>query len=80
MYLQYVLNLVGSSLSEMRGRPARRFLGEIATPRRPGESLLQFLAGIFSQKFSFTGQYSPTIKIRAPAHPVPTGNNKGFNV
>ena len=30
-----------SPLSEMRGRPARRFLGEIATPRRPGESRLR---------------------------------------
>ena len=28
------------------GRAARRFLGEIATPGRPGESLLQFLVGI----------------------------------
>ena len=64
----------------MRGRPAGRILGEIATPRRPGESLLQFLAGIFSQKISFTGQHSPTIKIRAPAPRVPTVNNKGFNV
>ena len=33
-------------LCEMRGRAARRFLGEITTPGRPGESLLQFLAGI----------------------------------
>ena len=27
--------------SDLRGRPARRFLGEMTTPRRPGESLLQ---------------------------------------
>ena len=41
-----------SELSEMRGRPAGRFLGEMTTPRRPGESLLQFLVGIFSQNFT----------------------------
>ena len=33
-------------LCEMRGRAARRFLGEMTTPGRPGESLLQFLVGI----------------------------------
>jgi hypothetical protein len=32
-------------LSEMRGRPVGRFLGDMTTPRRPGESLLQFLVG-----------------------------------
>ena len=36
----------GTLLSEMRGRAARRFLGEITTPRRPEESLVQFLVGI----------------------------------
>jgi hypothetical protein len=36
----------------MRGRAAGRFLGEMTTPTRPGESLLQFLAGIFSQNFT----------------------------
>ena len=40
------------TLSEMRGRAARRFLGEMTTPTRPGESLLQFLVGIFSQNFT----------------------------
>jgi hypothetical protein len=39
-------------LSEMRGRPAGRFLGDMTTPRRPEESLLQFLVGIFSQNFT----------------------------
>jgi hypothetical protein len=39
-------------LSEMRGRPAGRFLGEMTTPTRPGESLLQFLVGIFRQNFA----------------------------
>jgi hypothetical protein len=29
----------------MRGRPVGRFLGDMATPRRPGEFLLQFLVG-----------------------------------
>ena len=33
-------------------RPAGQFLGEMTTPRRPGESLLQFLVGIFSQNFT----------------------------
>jgi hypothetical protein len=34
----------------MRSRPAGRFSGEMTTPTstRPGESLLQFLVGIFS--------------------------------
>jgi hypothetical protein len=31
----------------MRGRPARRLLGEMTPPRRPGEPLLQFL-GVLS--------------------------------
>ena len=39
-------------LSEMRGRPARRFLGEMTLPRRLGESLLQFVVGILSQKIT----------------------------
>jgi hypothetical protein len=43
---------MAGDLSEMRGRPGRRFLGEMTTPRRPGESLLQFLVGIFSQNFT----------------------------
>jgi hypothetical protein len=64
----------------MRGRPARRFMGEMTPPRRPGESLLQFLGGISPSKFYFTGQHSPTIKKRAPPHPVSTGNNEIFNV
>jgi hypothetical protein len=38
--------------SEMRGRPAGRFLGGMTTPTRPRESLLQFLVGIFSQNFT----------------------------
>jgi hypothetical protein len=65
----------------MRGRPARRFLGEMTTPRRPGESLLQILVGIFSQKItSPPGQHSPIIKIRAPARAVSSGNNNSCNV
>jgi hypothetical protein len=36
----------------MRGRPAGRFLGDMTTPRRPGESRLQYLVGIFSQNFT----------------------------
>jgi hypothetical protein len=35
----------------MRGRPGRRFLGEMATPRRPEESLLQFLVGFFFSQY-----------------------------
>ena len=62
-------------LSEMRGRPARRFLGETTFPRRPGEFLLQLLVGIFSEIY-FTGQHSLTVKIRAPALPVSSGNNE----
>jgi hypothetical protein len=40
------------TLFEMRGRPAGRFLGDMTTPRRPVESLLQSLEGIFSQNFT----------------------------
>jgi hypothetical protein len=36
----------------MRGRPAGRFLGDMTTPRSPGEYLLQFLGGVFSQNFT----------------------------
>jgi hypothetical protein len=43
---------VTPKLFEMRGRPAARFLGDMTTPRRPGESLLQCLVGIFSQNFT----------------------------
>jgi hypothetical protein len=62
-------------LSEMRSRPARQFLGKMTPPRRPGESPLQFLGGISPSKFYFTGQHSPTIKTRAPARPLFTGDN-----
>ena len=41
------------TLSEMRGRAAGRFLGEMTTPTRPVESLLHFLVGIFSQNFTY---------------------------
>jgi hypothetical protein len=37
-------------LSDLRGRAAGRFLGEMTTPVRPGNPYLQFLVGIFSQK------------------------------
>jgi hypothetical protein len=61
--------------------PAGRFLGEITTPRRPGESLHSaVLSRDFQAKNFFTDQHSPTIKIRAPAPEVSSGNNHSFNV
>ena len=56
-------------LPDLRSRPAGRFLGEMTTPTRPAESLATaVLSRDFHSKFYFTGQHSPTIKIRAPAH------------
>jgi hypothetical protein len=69
------------ALSEMRRRPARRFLGEMTTPRRPGESLLQFLVGIFSQNFTSRFSIIRLLKYeRTPAPRVSTDNNNSFNV
>jgi hypothetical protein len=69
---KYLYSCMGPRhLSEMRGRPAGRFLGDMTTPRRPGESLVQFLVGIFFVKILLYGSsasHSPTIKIRAHAH------------
>jgi hypothetical protein len=41
MFFEENMTILLSNLSDLRGRPARRFLGEMTTPRRPGESLLQ---------------------------------------
>jgi hypothetical protein len=68
------------SPTSLRGRPARRFLGEMTTPRRPWGIPTAVLSRDFQSKFYFTGQQSPTIKIRAPVLAVFMGNNKGFNV
>jgi hypothetical protein len=51
-----------NSRSEMRGRPARRFLGEKTFPRRPGESLLQLLVRIFGQNFTLRVSYVRLLK------------------
>jgi hypothetical protein len=38
------------------------------------------LSGDFQSKFYFTGQHSPTIKIRAPTHTESSCKNNSFNV
>jgi hypothetical protein len=54
-----------SDLQILRGRPGRRFLGEMTTPRRPGNpySRTAVLSRDFQSQFYFTGNHSPTIKI-----------------
>ena len=50
--MQCVFSERPNVLSEMRGCPARRFLGKRIPDKRPEESLLQFLVGILIQSFT----------------------------